>query len=161
MYCPALESYARNRLVRKNIAFIVPGSQMFLPTALIDLRERQPSLRPVKSDRLTPAAQCLVLYHLQRSTLSGTALQDVARKIGYTPVMLTRVRSELENAGMCESVRQGRTTRLRFLLKGKDTVGTCPPASFRSRIGSGFGPSGNNPAILLSSLESVRSAVGP
>src|SRR5690606_3818293 len=37
---PMLPSHARNRMVRLGIPFIVPGSQMFLPTAMIDLRER-------------------------------------------------------------------------------------------------------------------------
>ena len=33
-----LPSYVRNRLVRQRIPFIVPGTQMFLPMLMIDLR---------------------------------------------------------------------------------------------------------------------------
>src|SRR5690349_20266787 len=35
---PRLPSYARNRMVQMGIPFIVPGSQTFIPNAVIDLR---------------------------------------------------------------------------------------------------------------------------
>ena len=38
---PSVESFTRNHLVRKKIAFIVPGRQVFLPMVFMDLRERQ------------------------------------------------------------------------------------------------------------------------
>src|SRR5688572_29147208 len=49
-----LPSYARNRMVRLGIPFIVPGSQTFLPAALIDLRERFTQPKPEKGKKLTP-----------------------------------------------------------------------------------------------------------
>lgn len=115
----ALDSYARNRMVRLGIPFIVPGSQAFLPNALLDLRERQPQPGKTRGRTLTPAAQCLVLYHLQRESLAATPLQEIARKIGYSPIMLTKVRAELEFAGLCESVRDRRATLLRFAHEGR------------------------------------------
>jgi hypothetical protein len=39
---PELASYTRNRLLRQGVAFVVPGRQMFLPTLMVDLRERSP-----------------------------------------------------------------------------------------------------------------------
>ena len=117
----AIPSYARNRMVRMGIPFIVPGSQAFLPPVLIDLRERQPIASKRSTGRkLTPAAQCLVLYHLQRNPLTGIPLQEIANKIGYSPIMLTMVKGELEAAGICESLKEGRTITLRFLHGGKE-----------------------------------------
>ncbi len=118
---PALRSYVRNRLVRKGIPFIVPGSQVFLPMTLIDLRERRsaPEL-PGDRKRLTPAAQCLVLYHLQRASLVGMPLKEIAGTIGYSPIMLTKVKAELESAGICESIHEGRAVTLRFLHESRE-----------------------------------------
>jgi DNA-binding MarR family transcriptional regulator len=120
MVIPALPSYTRNRMVRMGIPFIVPGRQIFLPTALIDLRERQPIPRRTGGGRLTPAAQCLILYHLQRGSLAAKPLQEIAKIIRYSPIMLTKVKAELETAGICESVRHGRSITLHFLREGRE-----------------------------------------
>jgi DNA-binding MarR family transcriptional regulator len=112
----ALPSYARNRMVRLGIPFIVPGSQVFLPPLLVDLRERQPvAIKRSRGKMLTPAAQCLVLFHLQRGSLSNKPLQEIAKLIGYSPIMVTMVKRELESAGICEALKQGRSVTLSFL----------------------------------------------
>jgi hypothetical protein len=49
-----LASYVRNRLVRHHVPFIVPGTQMFLPMLMIDLRERFPRGR-AEPGKLTPS----------------------------------------------------------------------------------------------------------
>ena len=36
-----MPAYARNRLVRMGIPFVVPGAQFFLPLVLLDLRENE------------------------------------------------------------------------------------------------------------------------
>jgi DNA-binding MarR family transcriptional regulator len=111
-----IPSYARNRMVRLGIPFIVPGSQIFLPPLLVDLRERQPvAIKRSRGKMLTPAAQCLVLFHLQRESLSKKPLQEIAKLIGYSPIMVTMVKRELESAGICEALKQGRSVTLSFL----------------------------------------------
>lgn len=122
-----LPSYARNRMVRLGIPFIVPGSQTFLPAALIDLRERFTQPKPEKGKKLTPAAQCLVLYHLQRQPLENLPLRDIAEKIGYSPIMLTKVKDELEATGICRSARMGRSIALEFTTQGRNLWETVQP----------------------------------
>jgi len=117
---PRLPSYARNRMVRLGIPFIVPGSQTFLPNALIDLRERFTQPKPKQGKKLTPAAQCLILCHLQRQSLENLALREIAEKIGYSPIMLTRVKDELEAAGLCRTARMGRSVALEFTSRGRN-----------------------------------------
>ena len=124
---PRLPSYARNRMVRLGIPFIVPGTQTFLPTALIDLRERFSQPKPEKGKKLTPAAQCLILYHLQRQTLENLPLREIAEKIGYSPIMLTKVKDELVVADACRTVRLGRSIALEFTLKGRDLWESVQP----------------------------------
>ena len=108
----ALPSYVRNRMVRCGLPFIVPGSQIFLPTALIDLRERFRQPTPKAGKPLTPAAQCVLLYHLQGQPLENMPLREIAERIGYSPVMLTKVKAELLAAELCEPKRIGRSVPL-------------------------------------------------
>lgn len=120
---PAIPSYARNRMVHQGIPFIVPGSQMFLPTALIDLRERFAQSKPEPGKRLTPAAQCVLLYHLQKQSLENLPLKDIAEKVGYSPIMLTKVKDELETAQICTPSKQGRSIVIGFNLHGRKLWG--------------------------------------
>jgi DNA-binding MarR family transcriptional regulator len=114
-------------MVRLGIPFIVPGSQTFLPTALIDLRERFTRPKPEKRKKLTPAAQCLVLYHLQRQPLEKLPLREIAEKIGYSPIMLTKVKDELEATGVCRTIRTGRSIALEFTTKGRNLWESVQP----------------------------------
>lgn len=115
-----LPSYARNRMVKLGIPFVVPGSQFFLPTVMVDLRERFSPSKPGKGKRLTPAAQCLILYHLQQASVENLPLKDIAERIGYSPIMLTKVKDELEAAELAVPSRQGRAITLHFPLHGRD-----------------------------------------
>ncbi len=117
---PILPSYARNRMVQMGIPFIVPGSQAFLPGSLIDLRERFPQPGPKRRETLSPAAQCTVLYHLLRTPLDKTPLKDIAEKVHYSPMMMTKVKDELEAAEICQIARSGRSIVLDFAAMGRD-----------------------------------------
>ena len=116
---PLLPSYARNRMVQMGIPFIVPGSQTFLPNSLIDLRERFLQPNPKRRGTLSPAAQCTVLCHLLRGPLTAMSLKDTAQKVQYSPMMMTKVKDELEAAGICKIVRSGRSMVLEFTTTGR------------------------------------------
>lgn len=116
---PILPSYARNRMVQMGIPFIVPGSQTFIPNSLIDLRERFPQPNSKPRETLSPAAQCTVLYHLLRGPLAEISLKDIARKIHYSPMMMTKVKDELEAAEICKIIRSGRSMVLDFMATGR------------------------------------------
>lgn len=115
-----LPSNARNRLVQRGIPFIVPGTQAFLPSALVDLRERFP--KPAEKGRtsLSPTAQLTVLYHLERTPLSGLPLKSIAEKLHYSAMALSKAKDELEEAGICETRRIGRSMTLEFTAANRD-----------------------------------------
>ncbi|MEN9469662.1 MAG: hypothetical protein RL630_1395 [Verrucomicrobiota bacterium] len=117
---PAIVAGVRQRLVAAGVPFIVPGSQAFLPLALIDLRERQPQPLRQRVHRLTPAAQSVLLYHLLKEPLEGWPLHRIAGVVGYSPIMLTKVKEQLVGLGLCAGRVEGRTTRLHFLHKGRE-----------------------------------------
>jgi DNA-binding MarR family transcriptional regulator len=116
---PILPSYARNRMVQMGIPFIIPGSQIFMPNSLIDLRERYPQPGAKERKKLSPAAQCTVLYQMLHGPLARMSLKEIAQKVQYTPMMLTKVKDELETAGICKSVRSGRSLVLEFMAAGR------------------------------------------
>jgi hypothetical protein len=116
----ALPSNTRNRMVQKGIPFIVPGNQAFLPGALVDLREHFPRPNIKGRGSLTPTAQLTVLYHLEREPLSGLSLKSVAEKLHCSAMMLSKVKDELEEAGICEVKRIGRSRALKFPAANRD-----------------------------------------
>lgn len=109
-----LPSNARNRMVQKGIPFIVPGTQAFLPGALVDLRERFPKPSQKGRASLSPTAQLTLLYHLEREPLSSLPLRSIAEKMHCSAMMLSKVKDELEEAGICEVERIGRSMALKF-----------------------------------------------
>jgi len=109
-----LPSNTRNRMVQKGIPFIVPGTQAFLPGALVDLRERFPKRSGKGRTSLSPTAQLTLLFHLEREPLSGLPLRSIAEKLHCSAMMLSKVKDELEEAGICEVERIGRSMALKF-----------------------------------------------
>ena len=115
---PGVAAYVRARLLRKGVPFIVPGSQVFLPAFLIDLRERQRQPNPGTSQAFSPVAQYLLLHHLQREPLhflEARPLKQTAQRLNISAVMLSYAKAELVSAGLCASFRTGRTVALKFL----------------------------------------------
>lgn len=110
----SVPSNTRDRLVQRGVPFIVPGNQAFLPSALVDLRERFPRPAGRKRATLSPKAQLTVLYHLHRGSLESIPLRDIAEKLHCSAMMLTKVKDELEEAGICSVERIGRAMSLKF-----------------------------------------------
>ena len=115
---PQVASYARNRMAQAGIPFIVPGSQLFMPFMMVDLRERFTAQGPEAGLPLTPAAQFILLYHLQRKPLQGMPLQEIAKLTGYTGMTVTKVKDEWETNGLCQTTRVGRSVVVEFPTPG-------------------------------------------
>ena len=116
----ALPSNTRNRMVQKGIPFIVPGNQAFLPSALVDLREHFPKRNAKGRSSLSPTAQLTVLYHLEREPLRALPLKSIAEKLHCSAMMLSKVKDELEEAGICDVERIGRSMTLTFSASNRE-----------------------------------------
>ncbi|WP_035355247.1 hypothetical protein [Edaphobacter aggregans] len=112
-------SYVRNRMVQRHLPFIVPGTQMFLPMLMIDLREQYPRRSTHPKDRLSPVAQVVVLYHLLRNPLDNIPLNRIATELHYSAMAISKAHEELQSTGICEVERAGKSLFLRF--KGNKT----------------------------------------
>ena len=95
-----IEAYNRLRLIEKKISFIIPGKQMYMPDLLIDLKEfgNKPKEQP---QVMQPAAQFLLLYHLQVDSLEGINLKGIAEKLNYNAMTITRAAYYLVNSVLC------------------------------------------------------------
>ncbi|MEO8614821.1 MAG: hypothetical protein ABI600_06755 [Luteolibacter sp.] len=116
---PSIASYARNRMVHGGVPFIVPGTQLFLPFLMVDLRERFARIQPAAGKSLTPATQCILLFHLLRESLDGIPLREIAGKVGYSAMMISRAKDEMEAAELCRAISAGRSMVLEFSGKGR------------------------------------------
>lgn len=112
-----LEAYNRKRLIEKRIAFIIPGKQMFIPHFLIDLRE----LRNTKENNkevLQPAAQCILLYQLLKENISEMNFKEIAAKINYTQMTVTRAAKDLADKELCQ-IEGTNQRKILFVEEGK------------------------------------------
>ncbi|MFO7769375.1 MAG: hypothetical protein R6W82_10540 [bacterium] len=114
---PELEHYVRARLLQAQVAFIVPGSQVFIPQSLIDLRQARrgtSDFRAKESDRLSAPAQLMLLHHLLHGSREIRALADWADRLDYSAMSMSRAHAELTDRELAESRKSGRRVNLRF-----------------------------------------------
>ena len=87
-----LASYERNRYIEQGVYFVVSGKYVFLPFFLINARDSA----PINKERLQPAAQYLLLYHLQRKSLEGCTLSDMEKLLPYNYLAISRAVRQLK-----------------------------------------------------------------
>jgi hypothetical protein len=113
-----LESFARQRLVRYRVPFVVPGRQMYLPVFLIDLRERARGQTRRASEgikHLSGPAQVLLLHYLQKKGAPKLcSLREWAGLLGYSAMTATRIAGELRDTRLCKVEQRMRKTVLDF-----------------------------------------------
>jgi len=111
---PRIASYGRQQLIRLGVPFVVPHRQMFLPQLAVDLRERFPQSPRHPVDKLSAAAQVVLLRHLLGKPVQGVSLRELAGELRYSAMTLSTVRGELDALNLCKPVLQGRSTHLVF-----------------------------------------------
>jgi len=117
--------YTRSRLIESRVDFVVPGSQLFAPSFLMSLRERDSS-PPVPlsvGKHLSHPAQAVLIAALLRPDLEERGIPgsvpwvplELAREAGHSRMTASRVARELVAANLVSARRKGRETSLRFL----------------------------------------------
>ena len=111
--CPA---YERQRLIDKEVYFVVSDKYAHLPMLVANERLRKTKL----AKRLTPVAQFLLLFHLQVESLEGRAARDIEKKVPYSYASITLGISCLADLGICQKVADGSKRKvLHFHEKGR------------------------------------------
>ena len=106
-------AYNRKRLIEQKVPFIVPGNQMYLPMLAIDLREHFRTIRE-ESPTFSPSTQVVVLYAMLRDAGQVLIPAELAPRLGYSAMTMTRAFNELETASLAEVTIRGRERCLRF-----------------------------------------------
>jgi DNA-binding MarR family transcriptional regulator len=113
---PKVTTYNRKRLIEHKVPFVVPGNQMYLPFLGIDLREHFKKIHS-KDSRLSPSTQMVVLYALFYEDDFCFTPKELAKRLGYTAMTMTRALDELEKSGLGQITVKGRE---RFLRLGRN-----------------------------------------
>ncbi|WP_125910769.1 helix-turn-helix domain-containing protein [Bacteroides timonensis] len=120
LYLNALDGDQRRQLIKHKVCFIVPDRQIYLPTMGTYFTERR--LNSYKEfSMLTPAAQLLVLYYLQKGEVEGIGFKELAERLSYPPKTISMIAAELKQAGLCDIVPlEGRGKSIVFKSKRKE-----------------------------------------
>ena len=97
----------RRRMVGEGLAFVVPGTQVYLPILGVNLRERYQT-RAQTTDRLRPSAQILFLHALAHRSSSSSTPSRMARQLGYTAMAMGQALNQLEDARLVRVHKAGR-----------------------------------------------------
>jgi DNA-binding MarR family transcriptional regulator len=116
--CQTIASYNRKRLIGQKVPFIIPGNQMYLPMLGIDLREHLKRLRQKKT-LFSPSTQLLILHVLWRKEAGTVTPAEIANRLGYSAMTMTRAFDELESAGIGEHSVRGKERHLHFSEAGR------------------------------------------
>ena len=123
---PQVTAYNRKRLMEHKVPFIVPGNQMYLPMLAIDLREH---FRRLRSEPLSfsPATQAVVLHALLHGATDELIPLDMARRLGYSAMTMSRAFDELEAANLGLATVRGRERCLRLAATRQETWAKAQP----------------------------------
>ena len=97
-----MKAYDRNRLTQRKINFIIEDKQIFIPQLLIDLKEYQLKAQVV-AEALQPAAQVIILYHIQIKSLDGCNYKQAAKLLDYSYLSISRAVENLVNLELCKT----------------------------------------------------------
>lgn len=112
---PACPAYERQRLIDKDVYFVVSEKYVHLPMLLANERVRKTK----QAKALTPVAQYLLLYHLQIGSIEGMAARDIEDKIPYSYASITLGLTCLEDLGLCKKVTEASKRKvIHFDMKG-------------------------------------------
>ena len=111
-------SYNIKRMIRKGINFIILDKQLFIPALMMYLRKASDTI-PQKAVLLSPLAQFLMLYHLQKEILTGFTTQQLTDKFAQPYRTVSRAVKNLEELGLCALVG-GKEKQIQFTEKGKE-----------------------------------------
>lgn len=104
-----LEGYVRKRLIEMRIPFIVPKVQLYWPELGLEYRKR--NRERIVEDReqgFLPSTQAVLIGILNNVLLPPFRPKELAEKLGYSLMTMTRALDQMEAAGLGESIKNGR-----------------------------------------------------
>lgn len=110
----ALPTYVRKRLIEKQIAFVIPKAQMYLPTLGMELRPRAGRKQSVPVERYSPATQVVLIHWLLGRIHGAVTPLELSKQLEYSAMSMTRAVDELETTQIAQVERIGRERLISF-----------------------------------------------
>lgn len=107
----------RRQMVERQIGFLSPGAQLYVPEALLDLRERTPTRAPTPNDQFGPTTQVLILASLLGEDLNDLNLTQLAVRFQVAIMSMSRTLDELEALQIAKARHVGRQRRLQLVMR--------------------------------------------
>lgn len=115
-----VDSIRRRILISNRTGFVIPGKQVFLPFLGALLTERgMENVTTTTKKAFSPAAQVILLFHLQRESLEGKIISEIATRFPYSVKTISGAVKELEQAGVCTIEGDNRGKCLHLVSKEK------------------------------------------
>jgi hypothetical protein len=118
----SITPYLRRRLIAERIAFVIPGSQAYLPFLATDLSEHF-APRKRQPDDLRPATQAVLLWWIHHGFAVATP-SALGERLGYTKMSMSRAFDDLDQLGRnikgLTVERAGRERRAKWRGGAKD-----------------------------------------
>lgn len=113
-----ISSHQRSSLIEAQVAFVVPGNQMYLPFLGIALQEYYKK-QPVPPDMLTAMAQYVFLYLLynNKERLNRT---EIAMTLNIAAINVTRAVQELTALGLVRDEKDGKYSYVSACGSGRE-----------------------------------------
>jgi len=93
-----LDSWQRKRLIEKQVGFVQANKQLYIPELVLQLNDIRSGVRPqpYRPEHVSFPTQVAILYHLQREPLDQLPALEIASKLGYSAMTVTRIIRELQ-----------------------------------------------------------------
>jgi hypothetical protein len=124
---PAISAKVRNRMVQMEIPFIVPNTQIYLPLAVMNLKENFRAPQSLEGKALSPSAQVLFLLQLQKGGLDNQPFKEISRRVGYSRSSISAACAELKQNDLCRSFRKGKEQRMEFNRPSREVLEAALP----------------------------------
>lgn len=115
---PRLSAYQRKALIQNHVPFIVPGTQLYIPSLGMVFTQRISS-RPLENAQdievrpLSPATQLVWLYLLYSN--ESKVQSDIARALQFTEAQVSVAVTLLEQLAFVHRTKQGRSNSVELL----------------------------------------------
>jgi DNA-binding MarR family transcriptional regulator len=124
----SMDSIRRRTLISHKANFVVPDKQIYIPSLRMYLNEGGSIQQFTTKENLSPSAQFLLLYHLQKASLEGLPFKDVAEALSYSKKTISLVVAELQRLSVCEVEQiNERSKVLHFNKKGRELWDNVSP----------------------------------
>jgi hypothetical protein len=95
-----LAFYERERLISQGVYYIISDKYAFLPSLIANVRTKKQSKN---QDRLIPAAQYILLYHLSADTSDEFTIRELQKIMPYNYLAISRAVINLEECRLCQT----------------------------------------------------------